>query len=591
MDDTFTGDQVRRDVLAAAKEIGDSVLFDGDKIRASFALPQGIQIDNETLALALQLLLEKECNLHFPASQMMFVRAGRDTGFVETGDGELPARRIAIHLSPERRLMEVEGCPPENGRDGWSELFFDWKKQAGILDERGNIDLKRLNVFPSARAGEVLAVIHRRTEGIPGVTALGKRIKQRQGQALKVKVDDKTIDRQEDGNAEKLVARRGGIVDFRLAGRDDPALLTRLEILDTITINGNVDYHVGDQGSETDRSLACSSNIVVRGDVLGVFTLQSDGFIHVSGAIEGKKISAEEVVADIIARGCSVFAASSCVAGSIISARIRARHVILRKNANESELTGLEQISLLDGANCLGLTLHTNKLVSLKNRFAGLTTVHLGGEIFPREEELLRQRDTARQGMEKCLPAVKEAVATVAEQLTSTEQLIGKALPSRPQAVQALLTAIRQQFAAAVRHFHLPVPATLVAACRKLQTTLGDANAHESIIRKVEVVIRTLQQLEGAQAQFKVFHDSIAGAEAGLAELRDAAASLSVEMNNPRFLGPSARLVVLCGGERLELHPDNLPFGKFEICYELKGEEGGLAGGKLVVRQNFGEEF
>ena len=152
----------------------------------------------------------------------MRVRIGEEAVLFkeERQDKELPPRSVAIMLASTRRHFEVSGIHPEDGRDARSELFFPWKKQAGVVDEHGNIDLKKLNVFPAIQKDKPLARIYLHTQGTPGVDALGKRIKPRAGRPMKMRYNEGVVYRRDDPQDPTcflLVAARSGIVDFPLS--------------------------------------------------------------------------------------------------------------------------------------------------------------------------------------------------------------------------------------------------------------------------------------------------------------------------------------------------------------------------------------
>ncbi|MEJ2691342.1 MAG: FapA family protein, partial [Deltaproteobacteria bacterium] len=291
-----------------------SLHFDKEKMRAVMNLPPTNQADNERLALAIRFILRKHFSMDFPATEMERVRQS-DNAVIkfqeESRDRGLPARSVAIMLAPGQSHFEIKGVPPQDGHDAFSELFFSWKKQAGAIDQQGNIDLKRLNAFPTIQKDKPLASIYLQTQGTPGVDALGKSIKPHPGRPMKVNFNDEIITRRDDPEDPfcfQLVAARSGIIDFSLAKEDEPASLQHLDIVDTITINGDVNYKVGDLASLTDKDLAGTVNIVVKGNVLGILTLQSEGFVHVQGSIEGKKVIAKEVKAEAIGSNTSVLA-------------------------------------------------------------------------------------------------------------------------------------------------------------------------------------------------------------------------------------------------------------------------------------------
>ncbi len=582
-------------VMALVKEIYSSVIFGKDKLKAVMNLPPVSQVDNETLSLALQCILENYFHLSFPSEKLNHIRAGRSVKFLEEQPAEnLPPRRVSILLSPEHRSFEVLGVMEENGKDGYSELLFSWETQPGQVDTLGNIDLKRLNTYPNVFAEQPLATVYLRTEGKPGVNSLGKKIKQCMGQPLKVRYNEATIYQKEDAKDKskyQLVTRKGGIVDYILSRKNDPRSLAKVDILDTITINGDVNYAIGDQGSLTNKHLECTSNIDVKGSVLGVFSLQSTGYIRISGAFEGKKAVAEEIIVDIVTSGSKVTARRDVVASNVIHGVVEGNTIILRKNANEARLVARELIRLEQNASCLGSTMSTRKLESAKNRFAGKTTVYLGEDLFSLEKELLTSLQTGDEEMAKGLPGLKEAAAGIVNSLASIESHIKLAGALQHQEVKKLLVAIKQMLVTAIQSMSTPLSEKMIPCCYRLQSLLGEKKVHESVLRKIESFIHSLksfnQVLEIQQNKAK----DLQKIRTELAALQADVQQLVVDLQHPTFLGHNAELRIVCGDSEIRFNEDTAPARHFSVTYHLEEDAVGLRKGTLKVSSEGGESF
>lgn len=574
-------------IMTVVKEIYSTVIFGAEKLSAVMNLPPVSQVDNETLSLALQFILQNYFHLSFPAQRMMQVKAGRSVKFVEENPAEdLPPRRVSILLSPEHRSVEVNGVPPENGRDGYSELLFNWQAQAGQVDSQGNIDLKRLNTYPNVLAERSLATIYLQTEGVPGVDTLGKKIKQRPGQPLKVRYNDITVYQRQDPKDQgkyHLVSRKGGIVEYIISRKKDPGSLAKIDILDTITINGDVNYAIGDQGSLIDKNLECTSNIVVKGSVLGVFSLQSTGFINISGAFEGKKAVAEEIVVDIITSGSKVTAKRDVIASNVIHAVVEGEVITVKKNANEAKLVATDLIRLEDSAGCLALSLHSRRLESIKNRFAGRTILYLGGDLFIREKELLSSLQMDEEEVAKKLPEIKQTASDIVNSLTSIESHLKLAGALQHPEVKSLLTAIKQMLVAAIKSMSMPLNEKLIPACYTLQSLLGEKKVHESVLRKIESFVQGLKKfnelLEIQWSKVKAQQDR----KDELAALQEEVQQLCADFESPSFVGNNAEVWVICGDSERRFNASTAPGRNFSVTY--KHEEGavGIRKGSLLV--------
>ena len=574
-------------IMAVVKEIYSSITFGSERLKAVMNLPPVSQVDNETLSLALQFILEKYFRLSFPAQEIVHVRAGRSVKFTEEEPADnLPPRRISILLSPEHRSFEVSGAAAENGRDGYSELLFSWKSQAGQVDKLGNIDLKKLNTYPNAFTDQPLATIYLRTEGKAGVNCLGKKIKQRPGQPLKVKYNEITIYQKEDPKDRdkySLIARKGGMVEYILGRKEDPRSLMKLDILDTITINGDVDYAIGDQGSLTQKGLECTSNIIVKGNVLGVFTLQTSGYIHISGAFEGKKAVAEEIVVDTITSDSNVVARRNVVASNIIRAMVESKTIILRNNANEAKLFADDLIRLEQNASCLALTMYARKLESISNRFSGRTKLCLGDDLFSREKGLLTSLKLSDEEIVRTLPEVKEAASVVITDLADIESRINSAGALQHQDVRTCLAEIKRMLVGAIQSMAEPLNEQLIPNCHKLQGLLGDRKVHESVIRKIENFLSPLKKfgelLEGRSKQVN-FHRKT---KEELASLRGEARQLAADFQAPSFIGSNAEIEVVCGESEILLNAATVPSQNFSVSFHPEKDAVGIGKGTLKL--------
>ncbi|MEW6428797.1 MAG: flagellar assembly protein A [Thermodesulfobacteriota bacterium] len=575
------------EIQAAAKPIAASVRFGEGRIRAVMNLPPPSQVDNETLALALQHILQKYFSLAFPAKEMMRVRLGEEAVSFseEEQDPESAPRTVAIHLASTHRYIEVRGADPEDGRDACSELSFKWEKQAGVLDEHGNIDLKKLNAFPSAGRDQLLATIRFNTQGKPGIDALGKKIKPRPGRPMKLRFNEANIRRVDDPadpGGFTLRAARAGIIDFRLAQKGNPATLLALDVVDTITINGDVNYKIGDLGSLTNKDLTGAANIVVKGNVLGVFTLQSEGFIHVKGSIEGKKVMASEVVAEIIGNGTAVYGEEAVVAGTVIKASVTGRNITLRRASNESSFTARDSILLEKNCSCLALRIETHRLQAEQARFSGQNVVTLGSDLFSEEKELQARAEAIARESEVETPETRECAKNTVQHLLSLETHLGKAAVEVSSLLQ-MLAVIKKHIIAALQQMDKPLDANLIQACYRLQAAMGERNVHESVLRKVETLVTALRKLDERLVEQHKRAGRMAAIRDRMRELLEEAGRLSASFARPQFTGGNSEIHLLCGEEKLVLHQGNLPAGDFVVRYVIAPEGESLAAGRLVT--------
>lgn len=577
-------------IQAIAKDIASSLYLNPEKTRAVMNLPPASQTDNESLASALQFILGKHFSINFPAQEMTQVQRGDETvSFKEERlDQEQPPRSVTIMLAASHRLMEVNGMPAEDGRDARSELFFPWKKQAGAVDEHGNIDLKKLNVYPGIQKDKPLAKIYLHTPGTPGVDALGKRIKPRSGRPMKIRYNEGVIyprDEPEDPTCFQLMAARSGIIDFSLTQKDNPATLQSLDIVDTITVNGDVNYKVGDLGSLTDKDLTGAANIVVKGDVLGVFTLQSEGFIHVNGSIEGKKVVANEVKAAVIGSETSVLARERLVAGTVIQARVSAGTVVLQHGSNESVFQVSKLMRLEKNCSCLALKIDTRKLEADHARFSGQNIINLGRSLFEEEKEIQAGKQTLDRLMKAELPELRELAKNAITHLLDLEFHTNKATNTIPPSIAQVVGLIKTHLATTMQQMTKALNPNLIPACYRLQAMLGENHFHEGVLRKVETLVSALRKFD-EELQIREEHWQRLGAlENREIELREEVKELSAEFDQPQLSGSNSEIHIACGEQELLFTPGQIPTGSFCVRYAPPEDAESLAHGQLDVSE------
>ena len=136
------------------KHITSHLKVDSERITATFEFTPLPNSDTETLATALEKILYQYFKIIFSAELLSQIKHGRTVQFLDDSVIGLPPRTISALLRPNNSLLRIEGKSPINGFDGYAEVFYPWKKEAGRVDDHGNIDLKRTNALAGVNKGD-----------------------------------------------------------------------------------------------------------------------------------------------------------------------------------------------------------------------------------------------------------------------------------------------------------------------------------------------------------------------------------------------------------------------------------------------------
>jgi uncharacterized protein (DUF342 family) len=161
----------------------------------------------------------------------------------------------------------ARGVEPQPGADGWFELLVkvSGEDHEFIPDDKGRVDLKRLNAYTEIELEQKLGVIHPPEPGIPGCTVQGHKVEAPAGKLRTIIA------------GEGVQLKYGGRMAF--ATRPGRALLDKntLSVVDQLVVPGHIDYRVG--------HIDFHGFVEVKGDVLDDFDVRSTGGIKVSGHV------------------------------------------------------------------------------------------------------------------------------------------------------------------------------------------------------------------------------------------------------------------------------------------------------------------
>jgi len=504
---------------------------------------------------------------------MMKIKAGSSVKFTSKPSKTLPPLNILIVLDPQKQnILSIEGLAPTHGANGYSDLVFHWKQEAGAIDERGNIDLKKLNKFPGTKAGALLTRIYQHTHGQPGISYLGKRLDPRPGVPLKVRWDERSITRIDSVDnktgqpVQELYAKGGGIVQFSLTKKNNPKTLNEIAVSDTVYISGDVDYGVGDQGEIAHPELGLMSNIVVEGDVRGVFSLQSNGLIKVNKSIEGE-VLANDVEAAFITTGSSVTAQNNLTAGSIINATVKAKNITVQDNTNDSSLLASERVVLEENATCQSLKVSTKKVKSLFTRYSGINNFFLGEKLFEAVEKYTEQLKEINKKICQYSVPLEEASEKMSGYLDSLIYLTKK----RSVKVNLEAVFLLEEIKIAIENgmkLKTAIDQTVATSIKKLQELLANDTLEESGHCKLSLLGNAVATYNENEKEIAPYVQDLDMHTTKLKELRGQLCDdLEIQFVNVELLSDSSELRIYCGEAEQIFTQENLPGKSFTIKY------------------------
>jgi len=167
------------------------------------------------------------------------------------------------------------GLESVRGEDAYLIYFFEKENvmKPKIENEEDSADFKEIHTIQEIFKGDVLCMKIPPTEGVDGISVLGGAIKAKPGRDINMPVGKNTAV-SHDGL--KLLATIDGQISMK--GR-------KVNVLELIVINGNVDYSVG--------NVRYKGDVIVRGDVLPDFSITAGGDILIYGVVEGANLESE----------------------------------------------------------------------------------------------------------------------------------------------------------------------------------------------------------------------------------------------------------------------------------------------------------
>lgn len=169
-------------------------------------------------------------------------------------------------------MLVAKGVPHINGKDGEITYHFDTEmKVKPTMNEDGTVDFKNLNFLHIVNKGDVLATKTMPTEGKQGTTVTGKTINGKNGKMVNFKIGP-LVEVSPDGL--QVIASESGNLQF------ENEKMSIIKVLETKS----------DVGVETG-NISFSGKVVVNGNVMTGYSIDSDGDVVINGIVEGAVIN------------------------------------------------------------------------------------------------------------------------------------------------------------------------------------------------------------------------------------------------------------------------------------------------------------
>ncbi len=556
-------------VTSIAQAIYSSNALTCHGVKATLRLPAKNGPDSpQEIATAIAWVLKKFFSIQLNPDQIMEIEHSEQSSFTIPSERGLPDRLVHLDFGASPPAMEISGEPPVHGTDGYSVLAFPWQKRSGTMNPDGTIDWKKINSVPNIEAGAPVATIHDKTDGTYGIDCFGKPLRPNPGARLQVRWEKETIARDGDepgASSFRLIAKKSGIIVYRLEKKDDPGALSQISISENLKITGDIDYSLGD--------LETSANLEIIGSVRGNFSLTSEGFIHVSDSIEGKEISAQRVKADLITNKCLVRAKAEVETGSITNAEAVGATVLIKKNAAQAALRSSGQILFEKGASITNISVNAVSVACQGNIFSGSSTMVLGEIFFQRVKRLLPdfERLEAERG-----EAGTIARGAATESLNQLAQLEKYGVVQQSTMLRNLCLSLKQNFIASIKNVR-PIGAETMDQATLFKEKVEEKVFEYCISRKIEKLHEALRDYNRAIITLTSDAEEYADLKTEATSLENRIGKeLAITIEEPRAGGKNAEIRILCGEAELVLSEEAFD-GRTKTIRYIPPKEGGLA--------------
>jgi uncharacterized protein len=187
----------------------------------------------------------------------------------------------AVNTETPGKFIIASGIKPEEGKNGWLELFVDVEKRVGPKERAdGSIDFREVQFIPTVQKGQVVAVVHPPTNGKPGLTVTSEPLHAKQTFPLIVQAG-KGVALTENGL--KIVATEMGrpFIEYR-------GLMVKISIIPKLVHQEDVNISSG--------NIRFRGDVDILGNVEEGMVVEADGHINVFQNVNRASISSKSSI-------------------------------------------------------------------------------------------------------------------------------------------------------------------------------------------------------------------------------------------------------------------------------------------------------
>ncbi|RTR36167.1 DUF342 domain-containing protein [Robertmurraya yapensis] len=187
----------------------------------------------------------------------------------------------AVNTEKPGRYVIATGIAPKDGENGRIEILTETKNKVGPKERAdGSLDFREVKEIPTVQKGQVIALVHMQTPGLPGATVTNEPIPPKPTFPLSIHTG-KGIAMIENGT--KIVATESGRPIIESKG-----LLTKVSIMQKFVHPGDINFTSG--------NLRFKGDIDVLGNVEDGMLVEAEGQISIYRNVFSSTITSRETV-------------------------------------------------------------------------------------------------------------------------------------------------------------------------------------------------------------------------------------------------------------------------------------------------------
>jgi len=322
----------------------------------------------------------------------------------------------AVETNPSTvSLMCAEWTPPKRGQDSDIDFLISEDRER-MIDRTSSIDYHEIEYFKEVEEGQSIARKILATEGNPGISVRGESVKPEPGV-------DHDLTRHIGGEGVRishidenlLVAARTGI--YVRIGK-------KVDVQDKLVISGNLNFKYG--------NVKTSVDVVIYGDVVSGFKLESAKKITILGVVENSEVHAggDLRIEKGLVKGKAPVSAGGKLTARYITERlnIRASEVEVANNITNSRIIADRFVKagrLTGGRVIAGSYIEINDLGNISST---ATSVELGvnADLLEKMKELSREAELLKHKRQKNREAFYDAKSKYVETSLRLEEMLFK---------------------------------------------------------------------------------------------------------------------------------------------------------------------